>query len=660
MRVKVSVVVPVRNPGDAADACIRSVLEQSLPQGEYEVIFADTGSVDGIAERLDSVSAVRPNVRVLHLQSTDSIMRARNVGLAVAQGEYVYLLEQGDRLDRGALRRMYLRAVETDADVLIGRLVRGQGPPQAAFAGSRERADVVRDKLFTLLTPQKLYRKEFLTANALRFDDPGGKVAEQAFAVRALLTAKAITVLADQVCCHLGEPPEPAPTRPVDTAAELRALLDIVDAHTEPGRQRDRLYAHWLRTVVLRSLMNPRFVTSSHERYAVYAPFRALVTDRFPEEVDTHLPVHLRAMAALLRAGRLDQIVTLARASRGTTLAADLCDVRWENDILVLRLDVEVVGGGGAPQRFRADGDRVFWQPPVPLDPAAFTAELADVTEAVARSRVEVYVRHAESGMIYMLPVESQVTHIPDGGHVRMRISGEARLDVGSAAIGNPLPAGLWNVHVRMYGGAHHARTRVRRGGMPINCLGVLVDHPRRLVVPCWSDDGELGVCVEPRSFAESIALVSFGASVTQRDGQVYVVVPVPYVPPSGGPPVELVLRHVLTGREVAAPALVEPGVPGRLPGQLVAKLPVRRLTAEGFLGPGGWTPTLRIDGEEEGLRFGIHVRRGHAEVRPSSAVDAAQRPLLERDSILRRVALRIPGARHVARAARKGRSRYL
>ena len=87
-----------------------------------------------------------------------------------------------------------------------------------------------------------------------------------------------------------------------------------------------------------------------------------------------------------------------------------------------------------------------------------------------------------------------------------------------------------------------------------------------------------------------------------------FVVVPVPYVPPSGGPPAELVLRQP-TGREreVCVPALVEPGVPGEIAGQLIAKVPIRRMRGEGFLTPGDWSPfcgwTTRRSGCVSGWR---------------------------------------------------------
>ena len=207
MDVKVSVVVPVHNPGDSADACIRSVLEQTMAPDEYEVIFADDGSDDGIQQRLDAVAAVRSNVRVLHLTPTGSPMRGRNVGLVVARGEYVYLMGQTDRLERTALEKMYERAVETEADILIGRLVNDQGPPSAVFDANCERADIIKDRLLSLLTPHKLFRKAFLDAEALNFPDPGGRLAEQAFVIHAYLRAKVVIILADHVCCHVEEQP---------------------------------------------------------------------------------------------------------------------------------------------------------------------------------------------------------------------------------------------------------------------------------------------------------------------------------------------------------------------------------------------------------------------------------------------------------------------
>ncbi|GHE29692.1 hypothetical protein GCM10017673_35490 [Streptosporangium violaceochromogenes] len=648
--------MPVYNPGDAADACIRSVLEQSMDSEEYEVVFADDGSDDGTAQRLDAVAAVRPNVRVLHLGGTGSPMRGRNVAMAVARGEYVYLLDQTDRLERDALERMYARAVEADADILIGRLVDGQSPPLRAFDRNRERADLFEDRLLTLLTPHKLYRRAFLDGEALAFADPGGILAEQTFVIRAYLRAKVVTILADRVCCHLGERPE-TPVDPYVHGAELRELLDVVDYEVPPGVRRDRMYAHWFRTAVLRRLTGNAFTLSSRDRAATFTTLRELVVQRFPPRLDRCLPVHLRVRAALLRAGRLDHLLTLAQAMRGVRLQADLKDVRWEDGALVMGLGVEIVRAGGEPMRFVPHGeDGLAWEPPVALDGLSPAPELLDVTRAASRARFEVYVRHEDTGLIYFLPVNCSMTRSRHRNGIRLQVTGEARLDAAVAALGHPLPSGLWEIHVRMYGGAHQARTRVT--GSPLNCTGTLANRSRRLVIPWWSDEGELGVCVEPASFAESIVLVSPGATVTPQRDHVFVVVPVPYVPPSGGPPAELVLRRSPRGEhEVCAPALIEPGVPGQLAGRLIAKFPIRRVYRSGSLAPGEWRPFLRVDDREIGLRFKVLVSLGgRVRVRTSAA---AGRPAL-RYPPLKRLALRVPWMRNMVRVTRSVRRRYL
>ncbi|MDA0640643.1 MULTISPECIES: glycosyltransferase family 2 protein [Nonomuraea] len=663
MGVKVSVIVNVHNPGDSADPCIRSTLEQTLPADAYEVIFVDDGSTDGIAERLDTIAAVRRNVRVLHLPHTGSPMRGRNVGVAAAKGDYVFMLGQQDRLARDGLERMHERAVEADADVLVGRLVRDGGPPMTAFDRNKPRADILRDRLLTLLTPHKLYRRAFLEEHELGFAVPGGVIAEQAFVVRAYLRAKIIAVLADQVCCHLGAR-EVAAEEPRTAVRELRSLLGDIDGYVGEGRQRDRMYAYWFRSAVLRPFLTTAFAGSSIDRGAYFRMVQELVEERFPERLDRYLPVQLRAVAALIRAGRLDQLVLLANSGRRAGLRADLTEVRWDAHVLALGLSVEVLSGEGRPERFLTDGDRLFWKPPRAVDARLLPESVTDVTGAVERARIEVYVRHAETGDVHFLPVAYQVDKVQDGRrHARVRILGEARVDVTTAAHGEPLRPGQWEVHVRMFGGAHQARSRVRRPDGPLNCLGVLAQRPRtRLVVPCWTDTGELGLAVEPRSFTESIALVSPGVNVKLLGEHLWVVLPVPYVPPSGGPPLELVLR---TGgrreRELSAPALVEAGVPGRLAGQLVAKVPIkRRMPGRDNLGPGVWLASLRGAEEELGLRFAVELRHGRAVVRPATAVTPERRFPLARDTAWLRLARRLPGARRLIRLARAGKHRYL
>lgn len=86
----------------------------------------------------------------------------------------------------------------------------------------------------------------------------------------------------------------------------------------------------------------------------------------------------------------------------------------------------------------------------------------------------------------------------------------------------------------------------------------------------------------------------------------------------------------------MVVPALVEPGIPGRVAGQLVARVPVSRIGGDDCLGPGSWRPALRVDQKDVDLLFGLTVRRGgQVHVLPAGA--SPQAP-----SLLRRIAVRV------------------
>jgi poly(ribitol-phosphate) beta-N-acetylglucosaminyltransferase len=453
--VKVSVVVPVYNPGRDIDDCIRSLLDQSLPAGEYEAIFVDDGSTDETPERLDELAAEHEHVRVEHIPNSGWPGRPRNVGIELARGEYVYFVDNDDWIGREALERMHAMARADDADIVIGKVVgHGKSVPRNLFRRNRSGVDLEWEALLWLLTPHKLWRREFLDAHGLRFPEGRRRLEDHVFVMRAYFSEPSISVLADYPCYHwvLRDRDVNASWGRLDPAsyfANMREVLDIVDEHTEPGAFRDRLYARWYRGKMLSRVEKVLSNPDVDRRMALYRAMHELAVERFPESVDAILPFNLRERSRLLRAGEYDELAELAQFERRLRADARATEVRAVGDSVELRIEAEL-----EDLRFERDADRVVWGPA--RSDARPALEQSSTIQLLLKQRAtqEEYRVAAE--------VEPRLVDARDGG-VRAVLRLSARVDPATAAAGAPLPRGPWEVHAVVIVAGFRAVARVKR-----------------------------------------------------------------------------------------------------------------------------------------------------------------------------------------------------
>jgi GT2 family glycosyltransferase len=98
-----SIITPVyETPADVLRKMLLSVLGQSY--GDWELCLADDASQDPqVREILDRAVARDPRIRVEHSERNEGIVGASNRALAMAQGEFVALLDHDDALHPDAL-----------------------------------------------------------------------------------------------------------------------------------------------------------------------------------------------------------------------------------------------------------------------------------------------------------------------------------------------------------------------------------------------------------------------------------------------------------------------------------------------------------------------------------------------------------------------------
>lgn len=107
---KISVVVPVYNPGPSLRTAVHSILAQSWPN--LEVILCDDASTDGLS-LIDELRAADERIRVSRAKRNGGAYAARNRGLALAHGEYVTFNDADDWSHPRRLERQ-LRALRGD------------------------------------------------------------------------------------------------------------------------------------------------------------------------------------------------------------------------------------------------------------------------------------------------------------------------------------------------------------------------------------------------------------------------------------------------------------------------------------------------------------------------------------------------------------------
>ncbi|QFU74471.1 glycosyltransferase [Halioglobus maricola] len=202
--VRVSVIVPAYNAQSFLGQTLDSLLEQTLVA--IEIIVLNDGSSDGTLTLIQRYAAHDKRVRCVDLKENIGQGFARNQGIAMSLGDYVFFLDSDDYLlNSSVLESVYRKAAETEADMVRMRkayeaLEDGSG----RFVGKRDDAceeffnapfseTRIEDSPFLFQNRHFwtfLYRREFLLDNEIEFSTPQWE--ERPFLTRSLLSAAKI------------------------------------------------------------------------------------------------------------------------------------------------------------------------------------------------------------------------------------------------------------------------------------------------------------------------------------------------------------------------------------------------------------------------------------------------------------------------------------
>ncbi len=129
--MKLSIIIPYYNGEQWVGKCLDSLLKQDFQADEYEIIVVDDGSTHNIETLMKYVNEF-PHIHYLH-QENQKHAAARNYGLTIAQGDYVFFCDCDDFVAENVLCRLCNIAASEAVDILLFNargLEENENPPQ--------------------------------------------------------------------------------------------------------------------------------------------------------------------------------------------------------------------------------------------------------------------------------------------------------------------------------------------------------------------------------------------------------------------------------------------------------------------------------------------------------------------------------------------------
>ena len=117
---KVSVLMPAYNVEKYVGAAIESILNQTF--SDFEFIIINDGSTDNTAKIIKEYAKKDKRIRFIDNKNNRGVSVSRNMGLDIAQGEYVGFIDADDYVDNDFYEKLYNTAITENADIAKAQL----------------------------------------------------------------------------------------------------------------------------------------------------------------------------------------------------------------------------------------------------------------------------------------------------------------------------------------------------------------------------------------------------------------------------------------------------------------------------------------------------------------------------------------------------------
>lgn len=204
---KLSIVIPVYNLENYIDQCIDSILKQY--RKDIEIILVNDGSTDTSLSICKTYQKENLNIKIID-KKNGGVSSARNLGLEVAKGKYIFFLDGDDYLVEKAIDKIINKiSEEPDKDIYIGG--KSYHFNDNILSMDSNFIDIKRvngkscNEIFTYILGEStntewavwryIFKKEYLESNNLKFDKEIDLGEDLLFVANSIINTNNISVL---------------------------------------------------------------------------------------------------------------------------------------------------------------------------------------------------------------------------------------------------------------------------------------------------------------------------------------------------------------------------------------------------------------------------------------------------------------------------------
>lgn len=215
---RLSIIIPFYNVEQYIAQCLDSVYNQDIPEDEYEVICVDDCSPDNSISIVEEYARKHTNLVIVRNQYNRKLGGARNAGMEVAKGKYIWFIDSDDYIRENCFSYLLGIVEFNDLDILHFNY---SSDPEIKVVVDKSRKFVQETDVMTgdmmffdcdfiwyhdLVTAwRKIYRRQFLLDNNIAFAEHI-MFEDNDYAIEVFASAKRVKHIIDRPYCYRNNP----------------------------------------------------------------------------------------------------------------------------------------------------------------------------------------------------------------------------------------------------------------------------------------------------------------------------------------------------------------------------------------------------------------------------------------------------------------------